>query len=190
MTASAEQHRAAYAETLGVPVLPIRLRSRSVIWTIDPGPLQDGNRIGDRWRESWLSNVPVHGYIVDDASAVPYGFDLKRREWVILNRFRSSQGKCTYLMHRWGYSKSSVCNCGFAQQTTTYILDCPLRPFKGGLTVLHQVSSEAVVYLKNLDVVSNFEACKQQYFSFHVIRIKPSFQIFVTSLIEIKKNPK
>jgi hypothetical protein len=27
---------------------------------------------------------------------------------------------------------------GFAQQTTTYILDCPLRPFEGGLTVLHQ----------------------------------------------------
>jgi hypothetical protein len=68
----------------------------------------------DRWRESWLSNVPVNGDIVNDHSAVPSGFDLKRRE-------RTSQGKCAYLMHRCGYSDSPVCDCGFAQQTTTHL---------------------------------------------------------------------
>jgi hypothetical protein len=31
-----------------------------VLWTIDPGPLQDGYRIVDRLRESWLSNAPVN----------------------------------------------------------------------------------------------------------------------------------
>jgi hypothetical protein len=72
--------------------------------TIDPGPLQDGYRIVDRWRVSWLSNIPVNGDIVDDSSAVPPVFDLKRREWVNLNRFRTSQGKCAYSMDRWGYS--------------------------------------------------------------------------------------
>jgi hypothetical protein len=46
----------------------IRLRSRFVIWAIDHSPLQDGYRIVDRWRESWLSNVPVNGDIVDDPS--------------------------------------------------------------------------------------------------------------------------
>jgi hypothetical protein len=61
-------------------VPPKCLRSRSVIWTIVPCPLQDGYHILDRWRESWLSNVPVKGDIVDDPSAVPPGFDLKRRE--------------------------------------------------------------------------------------------------------------
>jgi hypothetical protein len=76
----------------------IRLRSRSVIWTSDPSPLQDGFRIVDRWRESWFSNVPVNGDNVSDPSAVPPGFDLKRQEWVILNRFCTSQGKCAYLM--------------------------------------------------------------------------------------------
>jgi hypothetical protein len=43
----------------------------------------------------------VNGDIVDDPSAVPPGFDLKRRELFILNRFRISQGKCAYLMHKW-----------------------------------------------------------------------------------------
>jgi hypothetical protein len=34
------------------------------------------NVIVDRWKESWLSNVPG----VVDASAVSFGFDLNRRE--------------------------------------------------------------------------------------------------------------
>jgi hypothetical protein len=127
----------------------IRLRSRSVIWTFDPFLLQDGYRIVNRWRESWLSNIPVNGDIVDDAA--PPGFDLKRREWVILNRFRTPQSKCAYLIHRWAIV-TRVCHFGCTQQSTTHILYCPLRPFEGGLTVLHQVSSEAVAYLTNVDL--------------------------------------
>jgi hypothetical protein len=104
---------------------------------IDTGPLQDGCRMVDRWRASWLSNVPLNGDIMDDPFAVSPRLDLKRREWVILNRFRTSQGQCAYLI----YSDSPVCDSGFAQQTTTHILDFPLRPFEDGLTVLHQVLS-------------------------------------------------
>jgi hypothetical protein len=44
--------------------------------------------------------IPVNGDIVDDPSAVPPGFNLKLREFVILNRFRTSQSKCAHLMHR------------------------------------------------------------------------------------------
>jgi hypothetical protein len=57
-----------------IVVPPIHLQSRS----IDPGPLQDGYRIVDRWRELWLSNVLANGEIVHDPSAVPSGSDLKR----------------------------------------------------------------------------------------------------------------
>jgi hypothetical protein len=84
MDASVEQDRALFRELKSCwshgrsllfdqlqVVPPIRLRSRSIIWTIDPGPLQNGYRIVDRWRESKLSNVPVNGDIVDDPSAVP-----------------------------------------------------------------------------------------------------------------------
>jgi hypothetical protein len=88
-------------------VLSIRLRLRSVIWTIDSGPLQDGYRIVDRWR------VSVNGDIVDDPSDVPPGFDLERREWVILNRLRTSKGKFAYLMHGWDCSDSPVCESIF-----------------------------------------------------------------------------
>jgi hypothetical protein len=70
-----------------------------VLSNIAPPTLQDGYRILDRWRESWLSNVSANGDIVDDPSAVHPGFDLKRREWVVLNLFRTSQGKLAHLMH-------------------------------------------------------------------------------------------
>jgi hypothetical protein len=64
--------------------------------TIDPGPVQDGYRIVDCWSESWLSNVPVNGVIVDDPFTVLPGFDLKYRERFILNRFHTTQGKCAH----------------------------------------------------------------------------------------------
>jgi hypothetical protein len=131
---------------------PIRLVSRTTIWTIDPGSVQDAHQILDRWRESWSSNIPVNGDIVDDPTAVPPGFNLKRREWVLLNRFRTSQpsqGKCAYLMHRWGYIDSPICDCGFAKQTMIHIIECPLRSFEGGLATLHEVTPEAEDYLTN-----------------------------------------
>jgi hypothetical protein len=131
-------------------VPPIRLRSRSSIWTTDPGPLGVNYRIVDRWKESWSSLVPVNGDIVDDPTVQPPGFNLKRREWVLLNRFRTTQGKCAYLMNRWGFVDSPACDCGYAQQTTAHILDCPLRPFNGGLKTQHEV--EAVQYLSNLNI--------------------------------------
>jgi hypothetical protein len=105
---------------------------------IDPGPLQDGYRIVDRWSKLWLSNVPVNGGIVDDPFTVLPGFDLKYRERVILNRFPTSQGKSAHLMHRWDYIDSPVCDCSFAQQTTFHILDFPLRPFEGNLELFHR----------------------------------------------------
>jgi hypothetical protein len=50
-------------------VPPIRLVSRTTIWTIDPGSVQDAHQTLDRWRESWSSNIPVNGEINDDPTA-------------------------------------------------------------------------------------------------------------------------
>jgi hypothetical protein len=130
-------------------VPPIRLRSRSVIWTIDPGPLQDGYRIVDHWRESWLSNVPVNGDIVDDPSVVPAGFELNRREWVILNRFAAHKAS----VRIWCIDGATVTRrlCSAENNSYSWLPTERLRPFEGGLTltVLHQVLSEVVVYLTN-----------------------------------------
>jgi hypothetical protein len=108
-------------------VPPICLRSRFVIWTIDPGPLQDGYRIVDRWRKSWLSHVPMNGDIVRMTLPL-FLLDLT---WNVKNGLLWTDfapHKASVRTWWWGYSDSPVCDCGFAQQTTTHILDCPLRP--------------------------------------------------------------
>jgi hypothetical protein len=63
--------------------LALRLRSRNPIWI-----------------EMWSLSAPVHGDLVRDSTVEPPGFDLRHREWMLLNRFRTSQGKCAFLMHR------------------------------------------------------------------------------------------
>jgi hypothetical protein len=74
-----------------VPAL--RLRSRNPIW-IDPGPTNTVYELLERWREMWLLLASVHGDLLRDLTVEPPWFDLRRREWVLLNRFRTSQGTC------------------------------------------------------------------------------------------------
>jgi hypothetical protein len=107
----------------------------------------------ERWREMWLRSVPVHGDLVRDPTVEPPGFDLRRREWVLLNRFRTSQEKCAFLMHRWGFSNATNCDCGHPCQTMDHIIDdCPIHAFEDGLLSLHEATPEAIQYLSELNI--------------------------------------
>jgi hypothetical protein len=58
------------------------------------------------------------------------GFDLRRFNWMLLNRFRTKQGRCTHLMYRWGFVESPACDCGAEEHTMRPIVDdCPLQLF-------------------------------------------------------------
>jgi hypothetical protein len=63
----------------------------------------------------------VNGGIVDDLSHIASGLGLKRREWVILNRFHTSQG-----IDEATVTRRFVI---VAQQTPSYVLDSPLMSF-------------------------------------------------------------
>jgi hypothetical protein len=108
-----------------------------------------------RWRESWLSNVPVNGDIVDDPFAIPYKVSV--RTWCI-------DGATV--------TRRIAIAASLSRQQPRYLIAHCMRPFEGGLTVLHQVSSETVVYLTILDVhLWPIYFTFHQYFLFHVIRI-------------------
>jgi hypothetical protein len=82
------------------------------------------------------------------------GFDLGCHEWVLFNRFRTTQGRCASLMHRWGYVDSPVCDCGPDPQTMSHIVnECPIRRFNGGLVELSEPGPNAISFLKNLDIL-------------------------------------
>jgi hypothetical protein len=93
--------------------------------------------ISRAWTDYWSAALPVNDYLMVDPNSHLPGFDLARHEWVLLNRFTTTQGRCASLKHRWGYMDSPVCDCG--QQTMSHIVNkCPIRRFNGGLVELNQ----------------------------------------------------
>jgi len=60
-------------------------------------------------------NPPVNSYITDDPSALVPGFDLRRREWCLLNCFRCDIGRCAASLHQWGCSDNPMSICGDIQ---------------------------------------------------------------------------
>jgi hypothetical protein len=119
-----------------------RLSSRHPMWE-DMHP-QD---ITARWREEWESALVVNHYLVGDPTIRQPGFDLCRRQWCLLNRFRTAQGQCKACLKRWGQATSDLCDCGEIQ-TMQHIVDaCPLTRFEGGLQALHGADVAAVEWL-------------------------------------------
>jgi hypothetical protein len=102
----------------------------------------------------WSQSAPDHSDLVRDPTVEPPGFDLKRREWVLLNRFRTLQGKCAFLMHRWGFSNATNCDCGRPCQTMDHIIDdCHLiHAFEEFLLSINEATPEAIQYLSDLNI--------------------------------------
>ncbi|UYV77975.1 GBF1 [Cordylochernes scorpioides] len=104
----------------------------------------------EAWTNSWISSdIPNKNLITSPNVKIP-GFSLPRREWVLLNRFRTGQGRCAELMKLWGYTKDPNCACNVPQSMSHILDDCPLYKFNGGISNLHSVTPEALNWLKAL----------------------------------------
>ena len=129
----------------GYPIPPPpthRLSSRHPMWE-DMLP-QD---ITTWWREEWKSALVVNNYLVVDPAIRQPGFDLPRRQWCLLNRFRTAQGKCRACLKRWGQATSDLCDCGEIQTMSHIVNACPLTRFDGGLQALHEADERAAEWL-------------------------------------------
>jgi len=119
-----------------------RLPYRRPVWSIDSSSSPE-----DLWRAARKTDLPANSEIIDDPTVPVPGADLPRREWCILNRFRSGAGRCAASLHQCGYTDNPLCVCG-ATQTMSHIVDsCPVYKFEGGLTSLHTASDSAVEWL-------------------------------------------
>ena len=82
------------------------------------------------WRWRWQNlNCRLCQYI-SESSAKPPGYDLKRRQWVPLNRVRSGYGRYAIFMHRIGLSDNPNCICGEIQ-THQHVLTCQTIGIRG-----------------------------------------------------------
>ena len=119
---------------------PLRLKSREPLWrdmqSID---------VTSRWREDWQSAMVVT-LVVDPTIRLP-GFDLNRRQWSLLNRFRTGQGHCNACHKKWGFTDNELCDCGEIQTLSHIVNSCPLTKFDGGLLRLHEADEAAVYWL-------------------------------------------
>ena len=126
------------------------------IWT--PNMLRhDFCRYADtitQWREDWPSASVVNHTIVTDPTIRRPDFDLRRHTWSLVNRFRTGQGPCRANLHKWGLAQSPSCDCG-QRQTMNDIVDmCPSTKFQGGLSLLHEVDDDAVIWLESTETVA------------------------------------
>jgi len=133
---------------------PQRLPSRFPIWT-DP-EIRNGNfDIANAWKLYWdRSPYFTNKHLIDCPVEKLAGYELPRREWRILNRFRSGHGCCNEQMYRWNFCESPLCDCDVGiDQSLTHILNyCPLRRFEHGLMALHEGTAEGIEWMKELDV--------------------------------------
>jgi len=75
------------------------------------------------------------------------GFDLPRRRWSLLDRFRTEQGRCGACGGRWQLADTDLCPCGEAQTMSHIVESCPLTGLSGGLSRLHSADGDAVSWL-------------------------------------------
>jgi len=62
------------------------------------------------------------------------------------------QGRCNYLLHKWGMAHSPLCECG-EMQTIKHIAEtCPITTFEEGLTKLHEGRAAAEKWLDELKI--------------------------------------
>jgi len=124
---------------------PYRLSSRHPLWK-DMQPTDTTTR----WREEWASALGLNYHLVRDPAIRQPGFDLPRRPWCLLNRFRTGQGQCRACLKRWGQASSDLCDCGEIQTMSHIVDSCPLTRFKGGLQELHGAGNAAVKWLNKM----------------------------------------
>ena len=70
----------------------VRLLSRHPVWLNKPAP--DATAAAYGWIDTWFNTTVVNQSLVTDPTICPPGFNLPRRLWSTLNRFRTGQGRC------------------------------------------------------------------------------------------------
>jgi hypothetical protein len=66
------------------------------------------------------------------------GFDLPRKIWCKLNRFRTSHGKCNKMLFRWNIRENPSCEFEAEKETIQHIVEeCPLTKFQQDFFKLH-----------------------------------------------------
>lgn len=90
--------------------------------------------------------------LINDPTKAVKGMDLPRRIWIRVNRFRTGQGCCAFLMHRWNFTESPLCQCGETQTMDHILHNCNIHKFNGDIFELNNLTESAILWLENLAI--------------------------------------
>jgi len=106
----------------------IRLKSRKLPWEwIENIELFNEK---EAWKEEWSKFIHINKELVSDPTIKQDGFELRRKNWVTLNRFRTGLGKCNYLLHKWNMKDSPNCECREIQTMNHTVNECELSKYE------------------------------------------------------------
>jgi len=91
------------------------------------------------WRHNWKLDEVVNSHLVCNPTIRQPGFDLPRKQWFLLNRFRTEQGHCGACRRKWRLTDTDLCPCG-ETQTMFHIVES----LNGGLSWLHSADEDVV----------------------------------------------
>ena len=93
----------------------LRLSSRKPFWCF----YEESNNLDEmkeRWKLQWWNDTSAfQKNLVNDPTVAVAGMVLPRQTWIRINRFRTGQGCCAFLLRRWNFSESELCECGQIQ---------------------------------------------------------------------------
>ena len=94
----------------------------------------------------------INSSLVTDPTIRLTIFDLPRREWSMLNRFRTAQGHCRAYWKKWRLADDDRCQCGDVQTMLHMVETSPYIKLEGGLMHLHSADESAVKWLTLFEV--------------------------------------
>jgi hypothetical protein len=99
------------------------------------------SELKERWKNWWYVASVHNKEIIDDPTTEVIGMNLPRTIWRKLNRIRTGQGCCAFLLHRWNVIESPLCECGQIQTMEHLVKDCPIHKFHLGISDVHKVTN-------------------------------------------------
>jgi len=103
-----------------------------------------------KWKRTWLESNIRNSSLIKDPTVKTPGFNIPRALWTTLNRIRTEQGNCNYLLHKWGMVESPLCGCGQIQTIKHIVNECPITKYTGSFEEIHSTSDDAIKWMENL----------------------------------------
>lgn len=117
--------------------------------------------------KSWKDENVVNNSLINDLTQRVSGFKLPRAMWSALNRIRTKQGICKFLLLKWKMGDTLLFEFGLVQTIKHIVETCSRKKYEGEIKDLHKGGSEAQDWLRNLEYT--FRKWARSYISLYVL---------------------